>query len=326
MMKEYRPSDTLVLSRVAEHPFRKGTLEEVTLRQIPEVSARVAGLKTGDLDFIDQAPVDQAKALEASGFKTIVLDRGSSQGYWMDTVINDGPQTAPTVNKLVRQALNYAIDKDAIVKNIYQGYTKVEQCQPIQPETFGFNPNLKPYPYDPAKAKQLLAQAGYPNGFKITIEGQAPTNEAAQIHLFVQAAFRDIGLDAEVIRLSDTAVIRDKFYGVQPRSPLYFPSLTNGPAMDADFAYVWFAGDKQTGGTRHFDNPEFNQIYDQSTKELNEQKRLELLQRLDAILCDEAPFLFTVQVAVLQSYNPKIDGLVARFDRDPRLDQLKRLK
>jgi peptide/nickel transport system substrate-binding protein len=326
MMKDYKPSDTLVLTRVPEHPFRKGTLDEVTLRQIPEVSARIAGLKTGDLDFIDQGPVDQAKAMEAAGFKTIVLDKGNSQGYWMDTVINDGPQTAPTVNKLVRQALNYAIDKDSIAKNIYQGYTKVEQCQPIQPETFGFNPNLKPYPYDPAKAKQLLAQAGYPNGFKITIEGQAPTAETAAIHLFIQSELKDIGVDADVVKLTDTAVVRDKFYGVQPRGAIYYPSLANGPAMDADFAYVWFAGDKQTGGTRHYDNPQFNQIYDQSTKELDAQKRLALLQQLDSILCDDAPYLFTVQVAYLQFYNPKIDGLVSRFDRDPRLDLLKRLK
>ena len=61
----------------------------------------------------------------------------------------------------VRQAMNYAVDKEAIAKGLYSGYATVAACQPAGAGVFGFNPDLAPYPYDPDKAKSLLAAAGY---------------------------------------------------------------------------------------------------------------------------------------------------------------------
>ena len=101
-------------------------------------------------------------------FQIVNFNQGQSIGAFLFTT-NAG---RPTQNKLVRQAINYAIDKDTIVKNIYKGYTK-PTGQLLQETTVGYNPAIKPYPYDPAKAKQLLAEAGYPNGFETTIYSYA---------------------------------------------------------------------------------------------------------------------------------------------------------
>ncbi|GIW12061.1 MAG: hypothetical protein KatS3mg061_3118 [Dehalococcoidia bacterium] len=80
----------------------------------------------------------------------------------MDSVI----EGSPTTDRRVRLAINYAIDRQAIVKNIYRGFQDIADGQVITRETFGYNPNLKPYPYDPKRARELLAEAGYPNGFQ----------------------------------------------------------------------------------------------------------------------------------------------------------------
>jgi ABC-type transport system substrate-binding protein len=105
-----------------------------------------------------------------------------------------------------------------MVKQIYRGFTKVEQGQILQPEVFGFDPNLAPYPYDPAKAKLLLAQAGYPNGFKSKIEayyGSRP--ETKDIGLLIQSQLRDVGIEADYNPIADFAVWSDKFYGKTDR-------------------------------------------------------------------------------------------------------------
>ncbi|GIW12361.1 MAG: hypothetical protein KatS3mg061_3418 [Dehalococcoidia bacterium] len=246
----FKPEDTLELVANPDHPFRKPTIEQVVVRNIREASAREAGLRSGEVDFVDYLSVDQGEKLKAAGFGLNVITSGQSQGYWMDTVIGDRPTPYPTADKRVRQAINYAIDKELINKNIYRGFSSVEQCQPVQPQTFGFNPNLKPYPYDPAKAKRLLAEAGYPNGgIKLKLEFFKSAPEPEQVALLVQQQLRDVGIDLEVNPLSDYATFRDKFYGVQERPPLFLPGLLNSPAMDADFALVWFSSTQPGGYT-----------------------------------------------------------------------------
>lgn len=319
----FKPEDTLELTANNEHPFRKPTIQQVTVRNIREASAREAGLRTGEVDFVDYLGTDQAEKLRTAGFALNIITSGQSQGYWMDTVVGDRPTTQPTADKRVRQAINYAIDKEAINRSIFKGFSSVEQGQPIQPQTFGFNRNLKPYPYDPAKAKQLLAEAGYPNGgIKIKLEFFKSTPEQEQVALFVQQQLRDVGIELEVNPLADYATFRDKFYGVQERPALFLPGLLNSPAMDADFALVWFSG-TQPGGTRHFNNPDFDRYYLASTTEMNEQKRLELLNKALEVLHEEAPYVFLVTSVRIQGYKKNLQGIEPRTDYEPALAKLR---
>jgi peptide/nickel transport system substrate-binding protein len=294
----------------------------VTIRHVPEPSARVAGLRTGELDLADTIPIDQADGLKSAGFNIIQIDAGNSTGFWIDTVTGDRPRTTPVANKLVRQALNYAIDREPMVKNIYKGYTKVEQGQPIQPETFGYHPNLKPYPFDQAKAKQLLAQAGYANGFKIKAEGLfGQSQESNASILYIQDQLKQVGVELEIVNLAEYAVFRDKFYGVQERGDLFAPGLINTPAMDADFSLVWFWSG-QTAGTRHYNNPEFDRWYVASTTEMDETKRKEAIWKALEVFHEDPPWLFALQGTALWAYNGKVKNAERRTDREQRFDRL----
>jgi ABC-type transport system substrate-binding protein len=306
-----------------DHPFRKPTLTEVTIKGVPDPTARVAGLKSGELDLVEQLPIDQGKAIEAAGFKVVAIDTGNSEGYAMDTVTADGPVPFPTKDKRVRQALNYAIDKDALVKNIYQGYTKVEACQPVQPETYGFNPRLKAYPFDQAKAKQLLAEAGYPNGFNIILRSIKNTAVADQTALFVQSSLKDVGVNVDYVPIADSSLQGDLFFGNQARPPIFRMTLTNRPAMDADFALTWFSG-TQKGGLKRYDNPDFDAAYLASQKELNDAKRLDLLQKALEVFCEDPPYLFLVQYSELIAGKADVQGIEKRADREQDLSKLRR--
>lgn len=322
---EFVPDSKIVVQAVAEHPFRKATgVTQVTIKNVPDISARVSGLKTGDLDMADGIPVDQADSLKNAGFNLIVRDSGASASFWVDTVLNKQPRTGPTADKRVRQALNYALDKDAIVKNIYKGYTKPEQGQIIQPETVGFNPNVKAYPYDQAKAKALLAEAGYPNGFKLTLASQQTSAEQNAMNLVLQDSLKQIGIELEIQPIGEYAVYRDYFYGVRQRPDIFAAGGTiNTPALDGDFALIWFCTCQDDPGRWHYNNPDYDAAFTASKVEVDPAKRLALLQKAVEIMNSDPPVIFTVQTTGITAVSPKVKGTERRAaDNEQRYEKL----
>jgi peptide/nickel transport system substrate-binding protein len=138
----------------------KPKIQKATIRFISQDSTRVAGLKTGEIQLATLVPPELAgdvpQVISREGLEFPVFRLKNYEGVLKD------PR--------VRQALNYAVDKDAIAKNLYSGYASVAQCQTLGSGVFGYNPDLQAYPYDPGKAKQLLKEAGY-NGETVQLLG-----------------------------------------------------------------------------------------------------------------------------------------------------------
>lgn len=134
-------------------PVGPAKLQSVTFRMIPEPATRVAALKAGEVHIIQEVPVDQIADLQKDS-KVSVKSAKGTRLYMIE--LNNKILTDPKV----RLALNYAIDWDTIVKEIYGGRAH-RVSTAMLPSGFGYNSELKPYPYDPAKAKQLLQGAGY---------------------------------------------------------------------------------------------------------------------------------------------------------------------
>jgi peptide/nickel transport system substrate-binding protein len=134
-------------------------LDRVVYRPIVEDQARLTELMTGAVDLIVGVPPDFVGQLEGSPKVSIAKQVGAHVWY-----LGINNQKKPFDDKRVRQALNYAVNKDAIVKDVLKGTGAVSKG-PVLPNTWGADAALKAYPYDPQKAKQLLAEAGYPNGF-----------------------------------------------------------------------------------------------------------------------------------------------------------------
>jgi len=151
-----------VLERNDDYYEGKPYLDKVTVRTVREDSARVLGLEAGDYDLIVRIPPEEVPRLMREGKVRIYAEQSNRA---LRIAFNASKKPFDDVR--VRQALNYAVDKESIVKNIYQGLGMVIPAM-VGPLNTGYAP-VKGYPYDPAMAKKLLAEAGYPNGFKTTM-------------------------------------------------------------------------------------------------------------------------------------------------------------
>ncbi|GIW07304.1 MAG: ABC transporter substrate-binding protein [Dehalococcoidia bacterium] len=314
MLKEFIPNDRITMVPNPNHP-KPAIASEMTIRMLPEASARVAGLRGGELDIVNGISLDQVEQLRSQGFQVVNNTQGSDIGAFIYPNIPD----APTQHKLVRQALNYAVDKELIAKQVYRGLTKPAQGQVLQQTSFGFNPNLKPYPYDPAKARQLLAQAGYPNGFSIKISLATFVLEGEAAFLVVQQQFRDIGVNLEIVRYSDAAQFLDRWYGRAPREHLLSVSLRNGPTLDGATALVWFRG-TQPPPVGFYNNPAFDEAMKASDTEMNPQRRAELIQRAVAAMHEDPPYLFLVEGLDAWMASPNVANVIPRADGDPAME------
>lgn len=142
------------------------SVKTAEFRVVSDEFTRVAMLKTAEADLIVSVPPPQLEPVEkTAGLKLLRYP----SNYGVRIVLNHVKEGSPLANVKVRQALNYAIDRETIVSKLLLGMGSVHYG--LMPGQLGFDPSMKPYPYDPAKAKQLLAEAGYKDGFTMDFWG-----------------------------------------------------------------------------------------------------------------------------------------------------------
>lgn len=307
IVKEFVPNTRIVLTANKES-WRAPKIDELQYVSMPEASTRMAALQTGTADVITEPNPDQLKNLESQGLKVVGFSKAQVSVMDMDTTAAN----SPFKDKRVRQALNYAIDKEAMVKNLFAGYGRVADGQLIGPISFGYNPNLKAYPYDVAKAKELLAAAGYANGFTAKLEiSQGQTQSKSTVEA-VNGYLTAVGVKTEVGFLDSTQYV-DKFYGKVARPELLGIGLNSYPIMDLDFAMAWWVtGTLHTGWT----DPRMDDLYAQSLKEFDPAKRQQILFKIDELIRDEAPVIFLNELPDIYGHSAKVTNLKSIGDND----------
>ncbi|MHC1950440.1 ABC transporter substrate-binding protein [Bradyrhizobium sp. UFLA06-06] len=203
-------------------------VKNLVLKIIPEDLTRVAAFKSGAVDWIDSVPVSAVGEIKTMpGVKT--FSAPSSNNLYIDFPAYK-PES-PFSKLKVRQAVAHAVDTDAIIKSVLFGqgerYTEVGRGET------GYDPNLKPYPYDPRKAKQLLAEAGYPSGFDTPCYNLITPREP-NVKEMGEAVFAYLG----------AAGIRCKVQGLEYSawSNLARRSRNGPPEMDGILMFMWGHG------------------------------------------------------------------------------------
>ena len=166
-------------------------LDSITWRPVVDNNTRAAMLQTGEATFAFPIPYEQAKVLEGNAKLNVVAAPSILQRY-----ISMNVTQKPFDNPKVRQALNYAINKDALIKVAFAGYA-VPAEGPVPP-AIDFAARYKPWPYDPAKARELLKEAGYPNGFTTTLWSSHNHSTAQKVLQFTQQQLAQVGIKAQV--------------------------------------------------------------------------------------------------------------------------------
>ena len=286
----FQRGGNLVFTRNDDYWGGKAAIKEIIFRKVTEDGARLAALESGQADFVNDVPVHEVARLRRHPRLRVDSIEGLEMYFVMMNVAYK-----PFDNKLVRQAVSYSIDAPAIVKNIFDGLG-YPTSGPVGARVIGADPKSKRYPYDPGKAKELLARAGYANGCDVQLyysAGRYPKDkEVCQV---VAAQMVKGGFRVELIS-QEWAL----FWGPEGvnggKLPFYYNN--RGSLTDADTLYEQYF---RTGTTKrcNYSNPEFDKLIDEEQKIADNKKRIALLQQAGKILMEDAPFVPLYNLATI---------------------------
>jgi peptide/nickel transport system substrate-binding protein len=214
----------------------------------------------------------------------------------------------------VRQAMNYAVDKDAIVRHILRGYGRVLDGQIVGPDGYGYDSSLKPYPYDPERAKKLLAEAGHPNGFEIKFEGtegRYPKDKEFEEAIVAQMAKAGIRLNLQIVDAN--VFIKNYVSGIL--GPVFIIGQQYLPSMDLNQGLPNF---RSAASHKQLASKEFDALYEAQAGELDPDKRLKLLHQVSAWFREEAPVVFLHQYQSIFGMHARVKGFepMANYNAD----------
>jgi Bacterial extracellular solute-binding proteins, family 5 Middle. len=285
---EWRRNDRIVLEKFQDYwnpEYPK--IDRLIFRSIPDNSARVNALLTGEVDLIDGINYSDVKTIE--GQKDLqIFTRPSMNVAYVGLTVN----RKPLDNKLVRQALNHAVDKNAIIEAFYEGYA-IPAVNPMPPVIAGYNDAISDYEYDLEKAKQLLAEAGYPDGFEIELWAMPVPRpympDGQKVAEAIQASWAKIGVKAKIVSFEWATYLEKTAAGEADAFMLGW----TGDNGDADnFLYVLL--DKDNIGTNnytYYSNDELHDILIQAQREVDGDKRNALYRQAQEIIKEDAPWI-----------------------------------
>jgi len=284
----------------------------VTFRMLPETATRIAALQAGDIDVAYHVPPENVDQVKAAGLNVFPVHIGQA---YLFVLAQPKTTIEPLRNKLVRQAINYAVDKDAIIKAFTKGMARKLEGQMVGPDGFGYTDKVKAYPYDPAKAKALLKEAGYPNGFKVKMSGTSERYpQDKEVSQAVAQYLRQVGIDVELTLLEANAWT-DRYLKFKLDS-IWIIGLNYLPSMDHTYASVHFTSDPSTRNL--FADATFDELYRKQVTALDVNERRAALERFAEHIRDQAPALFLHQIPLVVAASPRVKGL--KFHADYTVD------
>jgi peptide/nickel transport system substrate-binding protein len=285
-------------------------LDAIEFRNLTEDATRVAALESGEIDIAYNVPPDDAARLEESGDVTI-MSVPLGQSMMVQWALNSPqiPDDHPLADVRVRQALNYAVDKQSLVDNLLLGYTEILQGQIVADDGIGFNPDLEAYPYDPDRARELLAEAGYPDGFEFTMtNAEGRYVKSKEIGEAIAGQLADVGVTVN-IEMSEHGTMVEAA-GEQTLQTYYF-GWNYFPVMDGDFVVQHYTCDGRYG---LFCDEEYDALQAEQRSEPDPAKRAEIMADMQTILHDQAAALFLFQAPDVFGVNSRVHGFTPTPD------------
>ena len=331
----FRRGDRIELARNDDYWGPKPDWARVTLRIITNPAARMAALLAGDVDAIEGVPPDDVARLKANpkfrveqrvSWRTIFLVLDQSAQAPRDVTDKSGrplPRN-PLRDLRVREAISKAIDRRALAERTMEGQA-VPAANIVAPGVFGYDQDLKVEAYDPAGAKKLLAAAGYPDGFALTIHG--PNNRYvndAQVVQTVAQFLNRVGIKATV----DTMPL--SVYFGKARAGDFGVALLGWGTLAGDFALRTLVGtpDAKTGwgswNWGKYSNPQVYKLVAQALGSVDQAQRETYAEQAAAVaLKDEAVIPLHDQYATWAMrrglrYTPRIDEFTFAFQFHPQ--------
>lgn len=296
---EWRHDDYMRFARNPDYFDGPPEADSLMARIIPEMSTATAEFEAGNVDVLN-VPDQTSKSWEADPAKKNLLASTPALRLWYVAInTTRGPLRDPRV----RQALNYAVDVNTMLSQVMAGRGAIANGV-IPPILGGADPNRKPYPHDVAKAKQLLAAAGYPNGIDLEL-WSSTTDQSPRISQTVQANLADAGIRAKIVQREASSMREASRKG---QTDLALKEWWADYPDAENFLYpLLHSKNRGPGGNVSFySNPKFDALVDQAHREQDEAKRNSLYTQADQLEFDDAPMIYLFFYKDLYAVQPWI--------------------
>ena len=305
------PRVSLTMERFEDYWGNKPNVDRVILRPLPEPTTRLAALLADEVDWIDVPPPDSIPRLKKDGFDVRIKEYPHVWPYQLNLL------KPPFDNKLVRQALNYAVDREGICRDLLNG-TCIPATSFAYPGHASFGNPAQVYDYNPEKARELLAESGVelPLKIKLLISTSGSGQMLPiQMNEFVQRNFKDVGVDMELVPSDWNALLsRTIFAGRGNYS--FIEENADFDGYNISWAYIapyQWPGFFQTNGglnTQAYSNPEVDRLLKQAQTSFDFDEQDQILGQVNEIVLEDAPYIFIVHDLNPRVLNPRVKGYV----------------
>lgn len=296
------PGDSTSLIGNEEYWAGDVDIDELTLKVVPETGSRIAEIETGKADVVGDVPPSDRERLESNEEVELAETETVALEY-----IGMNTESEILQDKKVRQAISHAFNKEEVIEGVYDG-AGIEAVSPLAPDIFGFNDSLEPLEYDLDEAERLLEEAGYPDGFSLTMYVNDDNPQRVDTAIWLQESLREIGVDLEIVQLEWGSFL--DALGNQEHD-LYIMSWGNSTGDPDNGIKPIFHSDSSNPGANfmYFSNEEADKLIDEGRQEGDEEKRHDLYAEVQEILIEEAPAIFILHPTDYNAHSTSVDNI-----------------
>ncbi|HYE50909.1 MAG TPA: ABC transporter substrate-binding protein [Azospirillaceae bacterium] len=282
--------DAVIRYRAFEHYWAgKPPTETMVFAITPDAAVRYAKLKAGECHLMPYPNPPDLAVMKKDRDINLLSQEGLNIGYLTMNVLKK-----PFDDKRVRQAVNHAIDKRAILDNVFQG-SGAMAVNPIPPTLWSYNRGVKDYEYDPEKAKRLLAEAGYPNGFETDLWAmpvQRPYNpNARRMAEMMQADLAKVGIRANIVSY-EWGEYRKRLYNGDHMMALFGWTGDNGDPDNFLYTLLGCEGARPGGNNlSKWCHQPYEELVQKAKRVTDRRERARLYEEAQAIFKEEAPWM-----------------------------------
>ncbi|MDA8344818.1 MAG: ABC transporter substrate-binding protein [Thermaerobacter sp.] len=286
----------------------KPHLSEILFKIIPDQSAQLLSLKTGAINILTDVAPSEIPTIKGDKSLRLLAEPGLDDNY-----VSLPVQTGPFKSLLVRQAVNYAVDKQAIDQSLYGGYAQVMNS-PLPTVAFGYDPNIPAYSYNLQKAKQLMQQAGYGKGFTFTIDvynnarGYNPIG-GPELAVAIQNDLAKIGITLKLNVLDPATWLAEARSTSFNKMSLAGWTGDNGDPDDM-ISPLFNGNAFTTGNFSHYNNATVNQDFAKALLTSNPTQRAAIYDQVQKTIMKDAPAIFLNYTNLMRAESTSVHGFV----------------
>jgi peptide/nickel transport system substrate-binding protein len=310
--EEWQSNTRVVASRNDDYWDGAPALEAAIFRPITDANTRVAEMLSGGIDVLLETPPDNVAQFRDDANYQVVEAVGPHVWYVMLNA-----KEGPFADMRVRQAVNYAVNKESLVNDVLQGTAEVS-AGPIPPAfNWAYNEEVDPYPYDPEMAKQLLAEAGA-EGASLTFlvtEGGSGMLDPVPMGTAIQADLAAVGLDVEIQTYEWNTFLSEVNPGLEGKADMAEMAWMTSDPDTLPFLTLRTAAWPEEGGfnSSYYSNPEVDELLDAARVSTDQEERAALYKKVQEIAHEDAAWLFVAN----WKQNAVVTSAVEDFELQP---------